>query len=135
MIVPFILDLFKQVQQSCVCSSLQHKCALAHNSVAGVAGGELIADMVSTTVPRAVAHPRGSNAFGILDGTATQDPTMAKRLSVDVEALNSGDPRSASVIDRENHPLPSEEEALTLRKVPDTIPPKAYLLCIVELAE
>lgn len=50
----------------------------------------------------------------------------------DVEAV--GD-RSASVIDREQYPLPTPEEAATLRKVADSIPLVAYSLCIVELAE
>ena len=43
--------------------------------------------------------------------------------------------RSGSVIDKENYPIPTEEELGTLRKVSDNIPTVAYLLCIVEFAE
>lgn len=79
-----------------------------------------------------MAHPHGRNVFALDDGVATTDPSAVKRLSVDVEAI--GD-RSASVVDREQYPLPTPEEAATLRKVADSIPLVAYSLCIVELAE
>lgn len=102
------------------------------NASAALAGGELTADFVATQVPAAVAHPHGKNGFAIADGEATHDPTLAKRLSVDVEAIGA---RSASVISREQYPTPTPEEATTLRKVSDSIPWVAYTLCIVELAE
>lgn len=68
------------------------------------------------------------------DGEATDDPSFAKRASVDVRDLEPGQ-RSASVAEREDYPLPTEEEARTLRKVADSIPNVAWMLCIVELAE
>nr|OQO23868.1 hypothetical protein B0A51_05880 [Rachicladosporium sp. CCFEE 5018] len=100
----------------------------------GNAGGELIADIISTSVPPEVAHPHGKNSLALNNGVDTEDPYRAKRLSVavDVEA-DAG--RRASAIERENYPLPTEEEARTLRKVADSIPKTAYLLCIVEFAE
>ncbi|OQN96831.1 hypothetical protein B0A48_17391 [Cryoendolithus antarcticus] len=102
--------------------------------MSGNAGGELIADIISTSVPPEVAHPHGKNSLALNDGVGTEDPYRAKRLSVavDVEA-DAG--RRASAIERENYPLPTEEEARTLRKVADSIPKTAYLLCIVEFAE
>jgi len=96
------------------------------------AGGELINDIIATSVPAAVAHPHGKNTFALEDGAATQDPGFAKRASVDVEAIGE---RTASVAEREEYPIPTEDEARTLRKVADAIPNTAYLLCIVELAE
>lgn len=39
------------------------------------------------------------------------------------------------VWDSEQYPLPTDEERKTLRKVADTIPALAYLLCVAELAE
>ncbi|KAK6387892.1 hypothetical protein LTR65_008347 [Meristemomyces frigidus] len=95
-------------------------------------GGELVADFIATTVPGEVAHPHGRNSFALENGVATLDPGFAKRASVDVEAVGE---RTASVVEREMYPIPTEEEARTLRKVADTIPYTAYMLCIVELAE
>ena len=46
-----------------------------------------------------------------------------------------GGRKGSVVIDGEEYPLPTLEEAATLRKVADTIPRTAYMLCIVELAE
>ncbi|KUI68535.1 Peptide transporter PTR2 [Cytospora mali] len=41
----------------------------------------------------------------------------------------------SEVWDHEQYPLPTDEERKTLRKVPDTIPAIAYILCVAELAE
>ncbi|KAK5130880.1 hypothetical protein LTR08_001601 [Meristemomyces frigidus] len=95
-------------------------------------GGEITADFLGAGVPTEVAQPHGRNSFALESGAATQDPNFSKRVSVDVEAIGE---RTASVVDRENYPMPTEEEASTLRKVADSIPISAYLLCIVELAE
>lgn len=67
------------------------------------------------------------------DGKATEDPDFARRVSVtDIEAKGE---RTASVVERETYPPPTEEEAQTLRKIPDSIPITAYMLCLVEFAE
>lgn len=87
---------------------------------------------MATRVPDAVVLPHGSNSFALGDGSATLDPDMAKRLSVDVEAV---DERGASTIEQEQYPVPTEDEIRTLRKVVDHIPAVAYLICVVELAE
>lgn len=101
--------------------------------MSGGGGAELINDIISTSVPGEVAHPHGKNAFALEDGAGTQDPNFAKRASVvDVEAIGE---RTASVVEREMFPTPTEEEARTLRKVADSIPNTAYMLCIVEFAE
>lgn len=87
-------------------------------------------------MPKEVAHPHGRNSFAIADGTATEDPTAVKRLSVDVKDIEHGDHGHDGVLDDPDlYPYPTPEEALTLRKVPDSIPFVAYTLCIVELAE
>lgn len=106
----------------------------AHTDQTPPAGahGDVITDAIASRVPEEVAHPHGKNTFALEDGVATQDPAYAKRVSVDVEAV--GD-RTASVIERELYPQPTEEEARVLRKVVDKIPMTAYLLCFVELAE
>jgi len=43
--------------------------------------------------------------------------------------------RSASALDDELYPPPTEVERATLRKIPGSIPWVAWLLCICELAE
>lgn len=96
------------------------------------AGNELTAEIIATRVPGEVANPHGKNSFALEDGHATEDPTYVQRIVADVEA--AGD-RTASVVERERYPPPTEEEASTLRKIADTIPTTAWLLCIVELAE
>lgn len=101
-------------------------------SLAGIAGGELIADAIATTVPEFVAQPCGKNAFAVESGRAALDENNAKRMTVDVEAIGE---RTASMRERELFPLPTEEEACSLRKVPDSIPITAWLLCLVEFAE
>jgi proton-dependent oligopeptide transporter, POT family len=50
---------------------------------------------------------------------------------VDLEA-GSG---SVGAVDISEYPPPTEEERLHLRKVPDSIPWVAYMLCLVEMAE
>lgn len=101
------------------------------------AGGELLADIISTSIPSEVAQPHGRNSFALDSGTASRDPKFAKSASVDIEAVTSieDDERSASILERENFPVPTEEESRTLRKVADSIPMTAYMLCVVELAE
>ena len=84
-------------------------------------------------MPAEVAAPHGSNAFALDDGKATEDPGFAKRASVvDVEATGE---RTASMVEREMYPIPTEQEASTLRKVADSIPVTSYMLCLVEFAE
>ena len=101
-------------------------------SIAGVGGGELITDIISTRLPQEVAHPHGSNPFAMDDGKATGDPGFAKRASVAVEAIGE---RTNSMVERELYPAPTEQEAATLRKISDSIPRVAWLLCAVEFAE
>ena len=67
---------------------------------------------------------------------------MAERLKIptsrnvaSVVDVESGAERSNSMIEREMYPVPTEEEAKTLRKVADSIPVTAYMLCLVEFAE
>jgi hypothetical protein len=101
---------------------------------AGVAGGEIINDILSTTVPHEVAHPHGKNSFALEDGRATVDTNFAKRTSINVDVEATGE-RTPSVIESELYPRPTDEELTTLRKVAGSIPAVAWLLCIVELAE
>jgi len=54
------------------------------------------------------------------------------RSSADIEADRE---RSTASLDDELYPRPTEEERVTLRKVSDSIPWVAWLLCICELAE
>lgn len=110
----------------------ESQCLALTTSIAGVGGGELISDIISTRVPQEVAHPHGSNPFAMDDGKATEDPGFAKRASVDVEAIGE---RTNSMVEREMYPIPTEEEARTLRKISDSIPRTAYMLCLVEFAE
>ncbi|KAL1304300.1 hypothetical protein AAFC00_000704 [Neodothiora populina] len=98
-------------------------------------GADLINDAIATNPPAAVVTPHGRNSFAMGDGAATEDPSMIKRLSVDVRDIESSGDRSQSIIDAERYPPPTAEEAATLRKVSDSIPLIAYSLCIVELAE
>lgn len=66
-------------------------------------------------------------------GRFAEDPQSVKRLNtIDVEAVGEG---SSSTIDDEKYRAPTEEETSTLRKVSDSIPRTAWLLCIVEFAE
>ena len=70
-------------------------------------------------MPHEVANPHGKNPFALEDGKATSDPDYARRVSVtDVEKTGE---RTASVAEREDYPIPTEEEAQTLRKIPDSI--------------
>jgi proton-dependent oligopeptide transporter, POT family len=61
-------------------------------------------------------------------------PPMAEKKDGDVE---SGLQQTGYVgaIDASEYPPPTEEERSVLRKVPDSIPFVAYMLCVVELAE
>ena len=65
------------------------------------------------------------------------DAEYARRISTvgDVGDVEKTGERSASVVEREMYPVPTEEEAKTLRKVADSIPITAYMLCLVEFAE
>lgn len=78
--------------------------------------------------------PQNKTASALEDNiTADNKPSFSKQVAqVDVEAI--GD-RTSSIVDDELYPSPTEQEYLTLRKVADSIPHTAYLLCIVELAE
>lgn len=83
-----------------------------------------------------VIHPH-DNVFPITspDGHIPRENARAESISTgaeDVEALGN---KTASVITAEQYPPPSKEEATRLRKVADSIPTSAYLLCIVEFAE
>jgi hypothetical protein len=50
----------------------------------------------------------------------------------DVEAIGE---KTAAAHILEQYPVPTEEDTRLLRKVADSIPTKAYLLCVVEFAE
>jgi hypothetical protein len=101
---------------------------------AGIAG-ETLNDILATRVPTEVAHPHQKNPFGLKDGKATDvDPEYARRISTVGDVEKTGE-RTASVVEREMYPVPTEEEAKTLRKVADSIPITAYMLCLVEFAE
>lgn len=75
-----------------------------------------------------VIQPHGRVSLGREEKIAYE----IKQLNVDVEAIGE---RSASIIERETYPPPTEEETRTLRRIADTIPTTAYTLCVVELAE
>lgn len=93
----------------------------------------LLPQVIASRVPKEVAHPHGPNSFGIDDGKATVEVDVVRRLStVDIE--HDGE-RTLSAVEREQYPVPTPEEAATLRKVAGTIPTVAYSLCVVELAE
>ena len=93
----------------------------------------MVSDVIATNPPKEVVHPHDHNSFALEDGRFTEDAYRTKRLSVvDTEAI--GD-RNASVIEREQYPTPTEEEATTLRKVAGNIPNTAWLLCLVEFSE
>jgi hypothetical protein len=69
-----------------------------------------------------------------LSGARNHDP-QAGRQSIakdDVEAIGE---KTASAVVLEQYPVPTEEETRLLRKVADSIPNKAYMLCVVEFAE
>ena len=105
-----------------------------HLSSAGIAG-ETLNDIIATRIPTEVAHPHQQNPFGLKDGKATEvDAEYARRISTVGDVEKTGE-RSASVVEREMYPTPTEEEAKTLRKVADSIPITAYMLCLVEFAE
>lgn len=99
---------------------------------AGATDGQLSVDFIATRPPKEILEPHGRSSFALQDGVSTS--LDAKRLSVDMEALAEAE-RSGSVIDKEKYPIPTEQELSTLRKVSDSIPAVAYLLCIVEFAE
>ncbi|ROV88123.1 hypothetical protein VMCG_10445 [Cytospora schulzeri] len=65
-------------------------------------------------------------------GTAVREEKSAVIVDPEVAATSS---TIGEVWDHEQYPLPSDEERKTLRKVPDTIPAIAYILCVAELAE
>lgn len=102
-------------------------------NAAAPSGGELINEIIATNIPGEVAHPHGKNSFALGDGRLSEDPYRAKRLSVvDVEAVGEC---TSSVVEREQYPVPTEEEARTLRKVAGSIPRTAWFLCLVEFSE
>ena len=101
-------------------------------AAAGVTGGRISVDFVATRPPQEILEPHGRSEFALQDGVKTS--TDAKRLSVDMEALAEAE-RTEPVIDKEKYPIPTGEELSTLRKVSDSIPTVAYLLCIVEFSE
>lgn len=83
-----------------------------------------------------MAHPQNvASTNSPVHEHTPRNQLRAQRFSTatnDVEAV--GD-KTASAVVLEQYPVPSKEEATTLRKVADSIPTKAYLLCIVEFAE
>ena len=59
----------------------------------------------------------------------------AGRLSTSADDIEAIGEKTATAVALEQYPVPTEEEARSLRKVADRIPIKAYLLCVVEFAE
>lgn len=92
---------------------------------AGQVGRDVKNSVITTQAVDEVAHPRGKNSSDLEDGTAAQDHRDAKNATFDVEDVGG----------REIYPTPTAEETDTLRKVSDTIPKTAWLLCIVEFSE
>ncbi|KAL9096062.1 MAG: hypothetical protein Q9165_001584 [Trypethelium subeluteriae] len=100
--------------------------------MSGATDGQLTVEFVATRPPKEILEPHGRSSFALQDGVSTS--LDAKRLSVDMEALAEAE-RRESVVDKENYPIPTEQELSTLRKVSDGIPMVAWLLCIVEFSE
>ncbi|KAI9665076.1 MAG: hypothetical protein M1821_006524 [Bathelium mastoideum] len=100
--------------------------------MSGIIDGQVTADFIASRPPKEVVEPHGRNSFALQDGTSTS--LDAKRLSVDMEAIAEAG-RRESVVDKEKYPIPTGEELSTLRKVSDSIPTVAWLLCIVEFSE
>ncbi|KAK4503505.1 hypothetical protein PRZ48_004420 [Zasmidium cellare] len=86
-------------------------------------GGDVVNDAIASRIP-VESQPLGR--------ASPQHDATNKEANIDVEAIGE---RTASVIERETYPEPTEEESRTLRKVADTIPKTAFTLCFVELAE
>lgn len=103
---------------------------------APLAGGEIVNDIIATRVPDAVVPPHGKNknSFALEDGVATRESYNGKEARLDIESVGE---HSASAMDKEEdyYVLPTEDESKNLRKIADSIPGTAWLLCIVELAE
>ncbi|EME46276.1 hypothetical protein DOTSEDRAFT_148348 [Dothistroma septosporum NZE10] len=89
----------------------------------------LVNDAILSRASVDFAH---NNANQTAPATESEHSHDVKRFNVDVESVGE---RSASVIERETYPHPTDEESRTLRKVTDAIPTTAYLLCFVEFAE
>lgn len=102
------------------------------SNTAPQAGGQVFNDVIATRSPDAVVNSHGQNSFALEDGIATRESYHGKKARLDIESIGE---RSASVIENEDYPVPTEEESKNLRKVADSIPGTAWLLCIVELAE
>ena len=88
-------------------------------------------DMLATRPPREALIPTGRNSFALADGNIE---VPEKRASI-VSFRDQEAGVSTSTLDLERYPPPTEEERLTLRKIPDSIPAVAYTLCVVEFAE
>ena len=54
------------------------------------------------------------------------------KIGYDVEVVAD---QNGHILTDDEHPLPTNEELSTLRKIPDSIPMSAYALCLVEFAE
>ncbi|KAI1764620.1 PTR2-domain-containing protein [Hypoxylon sp. FL1150] len=67
--------------------------------------------------------------------SAANDGTKSTADVSKIESRTSSQEDARHVVDDEAHPPPTDEERKTLRKVFDTIPPVAWALCLVELAE
>ena len=93
-------------------------------STAPQAGGEVGNDRITTRVPNS---PHGNTTYALED-----ESYHGKEARLDIESVGE---RSASVIESEDYPAPTEDESKNLRKIADSIPGTAWLLCIVELAE
>ncbi|KAF2720509.1 POT family protein [Polychaeton citri CBS 116435] len=93
-----------------------------------------INEVVATQPPPEVVHPHGRTSVPVEDGTATTTGSayIKRKSTADVEAIGE---RTASVIDNERFPQPTDEEYKNLRKVADSIPLNAYLLCLIEFME
>ncbi|KAI5359360.1 putative proton-dependent oligopeptide transporter family, MFS transporter superfamily [Septoria linicola] len=64
--------------------------------------------------------------------TLVKDSFLGKAATADIKPISE---RSTSISDNEEYPTPTREESKNLRKVADSIPVTAWLLCVVELAE
>ncbi|KAF4542981.1 Oligopeptide transporter [Lasiodiplodia theobromae] len=85
-------------------------------------------DVLSTRVPEQAVNDNGRNSFAIGDGASKRGTSVdEKQLNVEI--------RRASTENDDLHPVPTEEEFRTLRRVSDKVPMVIWLLCLVEFSE
>lgn len=76
--------------------------------------------MITTRPPPEVVEPIGENSFAV-----PGDLRDEKNLPYEINSDSSDD----------EHPVPTEEESRTLRKVAENLPLVSFSLCLVEFAE